>query len=172
MNNEKKAPVLTLEHIAPYLPYGLKCHNMGNTDEEGHAFVSEIIGLDQDAVWVSHEYEDDDYAYSDTFPLLRPLSDLTKEIEHNGEKFVPWVEINKFLNGGKFQAHYNIIEYNEWDSLTIGFGDHCAGYSLNLESLPVIQMLLKWHFDLFELISQNLAIDINSIEGKDTKGNG
>lgn len=152
---------LTLEHLAPYFPYGLKCHNMGNTDEEGHAFVSEIVGLDQDTVWVSHEHEDDDYAYSDTFPLLRPLSDLTKEIEHNCERFVPKeVLIDRYD-----------LKFDENDDFFLDY--YCIGETDSpWTGYHIIQLLIQWHFDVFGLIDKGLAIDINSIEGKETKGNG
>ncbi|WP_313418795.1 hypothetical protein [Sphingobacterium multivorum] len=141
---------------------------MGNTDEEGHAFVSEIIGLDQDAVWVSHEYEDDDYAYSDTFPLLRPLSDLTKEIEHNGKKFIPLHIINGFGQNSESICD----RWIEPNLTTQGGGSWEGGIEDDIDTFQFYWLyvkLISWHFDVFGLIEKGLAIDINSIEGKNTK---
>lgn len=99
---------LTIKYIAPHLPYGLKCHNMGNHDDEGTPIVQEIIGLDQDGVLVSFEHEDEHYLYSDTFPLLRPMSDLTKEIDHKGEKFVPMIRLLELKERNAFTKNERI----------------------------------------------------------------
>lgn len=140
---------LTIKELAPYLPYGLKIRNI----------------LGRGSTWTLTRFNIEQFSDDDK-PLLRNLSQLTEEIEHNGESFVPWVEINKFLNNGEYQPHFNVIEYNEWGSLTISFGDHCAGYSLNLEAIPVIQKLFEWHFDVFGLREKNLALPI---DGKEVK---
>lgn len=87
----------------------------------------------------------------DCKPILRPLSDLTKEIEHKGERFVPIKEIQKrndfihILNG----------------SFVIG-----AQSIYGLDELPtwVTQLLISWHFDIADLISEGEAIDVNTLE--------
>lgn len=68
--------------------------------------------------------------------ILRPLSDLTKEIEVNGEKFVPR---SKFFG-------------NPLD------------YIITKNSYEVVQQLISWHFDIFGLIDAGLAIDINTLK--------
>ncbi len=68
-------------------------------------------------------------------PILHKLSDLTKVIEHNGEKFVPR---NKFYG-------------NPLD------------YKIRENSYDVVQKLIEWHFDVYNLIDKNLAIDINTL---------
>jgi hypothetical protein len=79
-------------------------------------------------------------------PILRPLSDLTKEIEVNGERFVPIVELsyyaNEQTNKGKVGLEWGIVN-------TFPYLD--------------IQKLLSWHFDIYNLIEQGLAIDINTL---------
>lgn len=139
---------LKLEHIAAYLTYGLKCHNMGNSDDKGIPIVQEIIGLDLDGVLVSFEHEDEHYIFSDTLPILRPLSDLTKEIDVNGEKFVP---INKFNRESRQQLEKELSITNA--NLICDF--------LNYE---IIKKLISWHFDIHGLIEQGLAIDINTLK--------
>jgi hypothetical protein len=73
-------------------------------------------------------------------PILRPLSQLTQEIEHNGEKFVP---------AGKMITHgfHNSFWY-ELDKF-----DYRYLYAMDLEKL------LEWHFDIYGLIENNLAIE-------------
>ncbi len=72
--------------------------------------------------------------------ILRPLLDLTKEIEHNGEKFVPIEDFKK--------AGY-IFPLNEDNFYNLPYG--------------IVNILLKWHFDIYGLIDAGLAIDINTI---------
>jgi hypothetical protein len=67
---------LTLEHLAPYLPYGLKILNgWGDIKKLNYSYLD-----DENNGFINH-----------VKPILRPLSDLTEEIEHNGVKFVPIV---------------------------------------------------------------------------------
>lgn len=134
---EKK---LTLREIAPYLPYGLKMifEKSGKIIELSGIELSEsekLIFIHKNAFFESTKWN--------FKPILRPLSDLTKEIEHNGEKFVPIKKlgINKMWLGIN---DYHIHVYNQ-------------PYS-------EVQQLLEWHFDIFGLIEAGLAIDINTLE--------
>ncbi len=152
MNNEKKAPVLTLENLAPYLPYKLKLLYADGS-------IRELLYLDFSGIIPVFK------------PILRPLSDLTKEIEHNGRSFVPMDTVGHIPNnfckcdfvtdwcdkGGDFNEYVK-------EFVNGVFGNH------HLDYLPFgfVQKLIEWHFDVFGLLDQNLAIDINSIEGKET----
>ena len=73
MNNEQ----LTIKHLVPYLLYGLKCYS-----ENIHP-IREITVQDSLSSWILW------MTVNNSKLLLRPLSDLTKEIEVNGESFVP-----------------------------------------------------------------------------------
>ena len=98
---------LELKHIAPYLPYGLECQLMGEFEEDGETpIVFDLVGgMEGDYVSVAHKqsYVSDQWEVGvedqEVFPILRPLSDLTKEIEHNGEKFVPMLRLLQIANG-------------------------------------------------------------------------
>ena len=95
---------LELKHLSAYLPYSLKCSVMGefidDYDEPPIPKVFEIVGLDKDYV----EYQEEgstvteQCVFSDCFPLLRPMSDLTKEIFIDGKKVIPINEM--FLGSG------------------------------------------------------------------------
>ena len=101
---------LELKHLSPYLPYGLRAINTFKEKVEvlgiqnGNESVSNVL-------WLFRHSNGDylkGYLY-DCKPVLRPLSDLTKEIEVNGERFVPMIkllylyETNFFHKEGKFK---------------------------------------------------------------------
>lgn len=74
----------------------------------------------------------------------RPLSDLTKEIEVNGEKFVP---INKMPSN--------------WQRYT---NNEIQAHNIQALNYRTFQLLLEWHFDVFGLIEKGLAIDFNTLQ--------
>lgn len=151
---------LTLEHLAPYLPYGLKMFH-----KESAVKIQTMTHFDlcEDLLQHHNKWRNK--------PILRPLSDLTKEIEHNGRTFVPMDTVGDIPNnfckcdfvtdwcdkGGDFNEYVQ-------EFVKGVFGNH------HLDYLPFgfVQKLIEWHFDVFGLIEKGLAIDINSIEGKET----
>ena len=137
---------LELKHLAPYLPYGLKVFV-----EDGINAVEEVLGMWQHSCIT--EVEDTDFELLK--PILRPLSDLTKEIEHNGEKFVPIQKIS-FVDGEFYLDEVDDIIY---------FNDTCGldAYEVT-RCYSLIEKLFEWHFDVFDLLSKNLAIDKNTLD--------
>lgn len=131
---------LELKHLAPYLPYKLKILNGW----------SDIKTLNY-----THLYDENNGFITMVKPILRPLSDLTKEIEVNGEKFVPAeilfsVEIDEIQN---FKDFGEIPEY--WkDAIAVKprYYDYWQ-----------VEMLFEWHFDVFGLIEKGKAVDINTL---------
>lgn len=131
-------------------------------------------------------------------PLLRPLSDLTKSISHNGETFVPLVKLFGYSRGTfDFEAKYvNTMASFEIQLEMLGYRNYffsfrkdlgndvridesfshrffCESRDLYQDDLIVeevknqhylFQKLAEWHFDIFNLIENNLAIDINTIQ--------
>jgi hypothetical protein len=87
----------------------------------------------------------------------RPLSDLTKEIEVNGEKFVPLKKLNDECFG---LTKYRI--FIRQDNSIALLADFHEGYNVLNESTAK-DKLLEWHFDIFNLIENNLAIDVNTL---------
>jgi len=88
-------------------------------------------------------------------PIIHPLSDLTKEIEHNGEKFVP-IRMLKNTHGIEYLKKY----LREQDNPNI-LGKHFNPYELKFGALS---KLIKLHFDVASLIEKGKAIDVNSLE--------
>ena len=137
---------LELRDLAPYLPYGVKMifEKSGDIRVLNGLFIElgelrfhfNVINRGQ-TIW---NYK----------PILRPLSDLTKEIEVNGQKFIPinWLE-NQYPN---LDLHYqceSLLDDERW---------------INQCEYLLIQHLFEWHFDIFNLIKNNLAIDINALK--------
>lgn len=140
---------LTIEHLAPYLPYGLKLQYHGRE-------IGELTRLsdikEYDDIKLSIDWQDSEHIWMFK-PILRPLVDLAKEITHNGETFIP-VDI--------------LFPKNEYDT---DFDRRVAIECLNLQSaihfsctyFSVVQKLISWHFDVFGLIDKGLAVDINTL---------
>ena len=112
-------------------------------------------------------------------PILHPPSDLTKEIEHKGEKFIPMVElarmawkeplINKFkINNGTLWYNFDGDEYYFEFRPNKGFlFARMTPYESFMpidNQLGLFQKLIEWHFDLFDGIKNNEAIDVNTLE--------
>lgn len=116
---------LELKHLAPYLPFKVKVR----------------CCLGKGSIWTLRQFNIAQFSYYDKL-ILRPLSDLTKEVEHNGERFVP---------------NDKLLEF---------YGEEIDNYSLplKLNSYILIQQLFEWHFDVFGLIEKGLAIDINTLK--------
>ncbi len=221
---------LEIKHLAPYLPYGLKCeyegiingkeisaqHKAFNIENdpfpnwEYYEPIEEVIGLKIAPLKSIRTYKKyflatcgihnrglkNFYNGIGIKPILRPLSDLTKEIEYNGEKFVPI----EFLFNNLVDAA-DVIEFDYefkeeikpvfqiddgWNHcmslkndyghiLCFSFDSNSKSFMLGIESRPgvewcnisnqyeMFQKLFEWHFDIFGLIENKLAIDINTI---------
>lgn len=136
---------LELKHLAAYLPYKLQwCF-------EGEDFSHEVIGFELNTVHLLSPYND--YGRCTIYegkPILRPLSDLTKEIEHNGEILV---FSDVYLSNSKIEMllDQSLCLFNN---------------PLNSLDYNSINLLLKYHFDIFGLIDAGLAIDINTLKNE------
>ena len=128
------------EEIAGYLPYNLKMSNGGFLEGIGEGIIkTSDFGLF--------------YPIHNLKPILHPLSDLTKEIEVNGEKFVPFKKLGwEWMDGEQGSRIY--CEYGESPKAVINVIDY----------LDDLQKLYQWHFDIHNLIERGLAIDINTLE--------
>ncbi len=136
---------LELKHIQTY-PLGKDGIKVMNGFNEERIITSIDIELEQ--VYIQYEAHD----LSSFKLILRPLSDLTKEIEHNGEKFKPF---EKLLEGHiKDGKHYRDILY----------AIQPAKFYIMSMPYHAMQKLFEWHFDVFGLIPEGLAIDINTIK--------
>ena len=125
---------LTIEHLAAYLPY--EVHLMNKYGNWHNTTLNKGISI---------------YQMLDMKPILRPLSDLIKEIEHNGEKFVPidWIE----------EKYYTLDLHRQCKRFLEEDGENW----INQSDYMLVVHLIEWHFDIFGLIETGLAINYNEL---------
>jgi hypothetical protein len=134
-----------IEFMAMSLPYGLKCQR-----KNGFLGISRI-----DHYLYKYISDSENDPQLEKFNLiLRPISDLTKTIEHNGEKFIP-IRMLENTHGIEYLKKY----LREQDSPNI-YGKHFNTYELKFGALS---KLIKLHFDVYSLIEKGEAIDVNSL---------
>ncbi len=154
---------LELKHLSAYLPFKLQAVvPNGDITEVG---LSKFI-----CFWHIDKYK----------PILRPLSDLIKEIEFDGEKFIPMVSLfinfckicpDKYsLDIGKTIILMDIQQdFNEWyfvyhiNEKLFEFSNKSESAYRNLNQYDMFELLKSWHFDIFGLIDAGLAVDINNV---------
>lgn len=143
---------LQINHIAPYLPYGLKCQiDLGQNE----IIVTDSWGLKTGSDYPASYYNEGKrygLMLSQIKPLLRPLSDLYKEID--GEIPVDIIFPKEYYSLIDFYEEHN--RENQIQSFIKDGLNWCETYSF-------WEYLLSKHFDVFSLIDKGLAINLNSI---------
>lgn len=134
------------KHLIPYLPYSLKVIMEGKKTNVAWMSTKNIAVIIPNGIG---EYKRIPWkrAHLNIKPILRPLSDLTKEIEIDGKKII-FIKI--FFREARLLLEKElkntngklIVDYLTWE---------------------IIVKLLEYHFDIFELIPKGLAIDINTL---------
>lgn len=140
---------LELKHLAPYLPYELK-YFIDFTDGDTACWVVE--GLTVDEIFI--DGYDCNYDSENCKPILRPLSDLTKEITIDGETFIPIKKLGTRYSSIKSMLYENTVQLDVYDTSSINL----------LHYLTTFEKLYEMHFDIHNLIEKGLAIDINTIK--------
>ena len=158
---------LKLKHLAPYMHCKLEIFRDYG---DGEIEISEMLCLDAQNNEVYGENFDTKLNESDDKLILRPLSDLTKEIEHNGEKFVPMFKLFEIEYCGTqhVEGIRNLYTQKMGRFLETSHYGTSATTSINTIALFQnnywkIKQLIEWHFDVFGLIPNGLAIDKNTL---------
>ncbi len=124
---------LELRHLAPYLPYKLK----GFYDGENEG-IEIMRGLVEDEIIT----DVDQFELTDFKPLLRPISDLSSDefdMDTISKGAIQFLDETANLPHNSRESHIGSIQYCD------------------------MKKLLEWKFDIFGLIKEGLAIDINTI---------
>lgn len=131
---------LELKHITPYLPYSLEYLHKGEIlDLEVINPIAKYIRLyrkDRSNFYLIQTNEDE---FKEAKPILRPLSDLTKEFSENNLRQGLAFDLTE--EKVEFIKHSPIGQLKYWQIL----------------------YLLSHNFDIFGLIEQGLAINKNEI---------
>lgn len=140
---------LELKHLAPYLPYGLKVRRMSDHNSPINNFT--LQGLSTNGCYGSEDITP--WEFEKCKPILRPLSELNREDVSVGDN--------------KYEGYFHFLEetyLNHTEGIEhlkrIANEDSRWMYSINLY---LYQHLLEWHFDVFGLIDEGLAIDVNTL---------
>ena len=163
---------LELKHLAPYLPYGLKMYAASGKPKR-RSEIEVLTTLNYHTL----------VSVLRRKPILHPLSDLTKEIEVNGEKFVPIVfigemlgyKLSKFEVDGQTEYGWDQKSYDDSQGYSFGWWQDGGCFAVwydcingdpidTVLDINTMQKLFEWHFDVFNLIPEGLAIDINTLE--------
>lgn len=133
---------MNLEFICSYIPHGLRFY------DTRFKIIHNIVGIIQDEIYAIDKNDDDVYSWyykeSDKLPILKPISDLFNgEYEHILDEFSD-LELENF----KHTFLSKLRPKNAMDFI----------------SHSQFEALVKEHFDVYDLIRQNLAININEIE--------
>lgn len=139
---------LELKHLAPYLPYGLKCWVKDYPMELKNGATNDVFMLDAlyrqgNLECVFHDLVESEKGFKDIKPILSPLSDLNK----------------------KDHCVFSTPEYNQ--DIGILMSPNVSKIDIQETQYVVMEKLFEWHFDVFGLIPQGLAIDINTLTGFD-----
>ena len=139
----------TIKQIAPYLPYdlGIKILN----------YKSDYVGIEYSTI-IGFYYVKNipHFAYfggstgksiGECKFIMRPLSDLTKPCLEDGK--IPLEELAVHLFDREMRDYF----YN-----------NVPKGSVNGIPFWVSQKLFEWHFDMFNLIEEGIAIDVNTVD--------
>lgn len=126
---------LELKHLAPYLPYKMR-------------FVIDMYEFTEGNCKpeIRHFTMGNDLSMCLNYgkPILRPLSDLLKDVKVD----------NDVIN---FQKHFNEYEF-EWLITS-----NNKRKLINSLDYFIVSKMIEYHFDIFGLINEGLAIDINTL---------
>ena len=122
-------------------------------DHEITANVNQLKEINEGYIYING-YRTNNKSY---IPILRPLSDLTEKINLHDDFFAIPIEN---MTGYKLEGNINDAP------TTVQHLYGCSKGKIEAKFLDywVIVQLLEWHFDIFNLIENNLAIDINTIK--------
>lgn len=123
-----------IDYLSPYLPYMLKY--VSEDFEIRYMDLSTDIGKFKRGLYK---------------PIFHDLSDLTKEIEHKGEKFVPM----------EYGANNLGMELSKLPSALKNTG-MSNRFIIERQSYETVSKLLEWHFNVFNL-DPKLWININTL---------
>ena len=124
---------IELKYVAAYLPYGVMAY-FGGID------LKAFLTVDTLKSFLSHP--------KTSKLILRPLSDLTKEIEVNGEKFVPIKKLALWLFNEEKENFDSFESAELWISGNVNY-DKCDYLNLPYK---IINKLIEWHFDVFGIL--------------------
>jgi hypothetical protein len=156
------------EHLAAYIDKGLTCKVRGSRKKytvDGLRWGKAVL-IDRSSVTYYKQL-------NEVLPCLRPLSQLTEVIEHNGERFVPIIELAKKHHVNPFNRVTHYIDPQCSDRFAMvkccvnKSDSRYMYYQVFLDALrnnyEIVKHLHSLHFDTFGLLEAGLAEPIQSM---------
>lgn len=150
---------LTIKHLAPYLPYKLKVMSIYNDRVE--ILESLYNSRTEACLYHRHESLGSDYSFEEFKPLMHSLDRLTKEIEVNGERVVPIVELKEIYNSFPDCFIQKLEYHNLHGQFTLYGLEENDSYEVSMP-LCIYQKLYEWHFAID--IPEHLYVNINTLQ--------
>lgn len=160
---------LEVKHLTPYLPYGLKMLNEAHKaliESKGQIYQpSKLNSITIEGYLFIGKRESPIHISSNNWkPVLRPLSDISKELFIDGNfGFIPSSRLtNEYLHHsywGENEIGLGITDKHRKMINLCFIGNEIVGECPFL----IYQNLCEWHFYIFNLIGQGLAVDINTL---------
>ena len=138
---------LETKHLAPYLPYNLKCEVLNRGQEKE---IGEMMAVYDDGSACLGNIIESEKGFEYIKPILRPIQEVEQYFE-NLYGDLNHQDVTDYFDADFLESHDN-IEISEIQLL-------------EPEQIPygTIQVLFKHHFDVFGLIEKGLAVDINTL---------
>jgi len=161
---------LELKHFKHYLGHNVMVRKMSDNDSPISDGVMQ--GLSTNGVYLSEDITP--WAFNKCLLHLRPFSQLVEEIEHNGENFIPLVELARLFyvsNSDYKTTHFDkpreTFNHNP-ESYTVNCcvendSFRYMYYSVNRDvysnNYNVVNKFKEWGFDIEGLLEQGKAIE-------------
>lgn len=169
-----------LKHLAPYLPYKLKCQVTDKRKKK----IATLGGLYNDGNCVFHDTIESEKGFKRIKPLLFPMSSLYTEMEDGTVPIVELAKITGWLTIQDWEVSHKVVDgcftcgvrwFDEEDEKYYVFGwDEVNGFGMHERpsrdihfvpnQLKLFTYLFENHFDVFGLIDKGLALDKTKIK--------
>lgn len=125
---------MKLQHIAPYLPYSIKCQ----TTDRGMVVITELNAIYSDNSYSFMNIVESEKGFDEVKPLLKPMSAL------NVSYIAELAKIVCDVNNSTMEDAMALIEKHKKTP----------------EHMPylLVKKLFEWNFDVFGLIDQGEAV--------------
>ena len=137
--------VLSAVHLAPYLPYKLKCL----VTDKGKYKIGSLFAVYDNGEYSFYDTIESEKGFSEVKPILRPISDLDWKIK---------VEFDKYDNKRIYDEEIINLFCEE-----NGIDELLGNIELSSIRYECVEYIFKNHYDFFGLIEKGLAIDTNTL---------
>lgn len=130
---------IPLKEIVGFLPYGLQVHRVAEANNPHIVTLTTGVLM----LW------EDNY-YDEFKPIVRPMSDINKQIAYNREIFIP-------------AEKYDLIQDSEGNFFDRIYADQCESPFVDVSITYRNEWIFELHFDVYDWIKDGLAIDLNTL---------